>query len=241
MPSPLVEVRNVTKRYGALTVTRDVSFSLEAGEVLGILGPNGAGKTTLFNVISGDVAPDAGQVLLKGTDVTKLRPHERCRRGIGRSYQIARPFGGLTVFENVLVAALFGGRNADAEANARAVEVLELTGLLSKANKLAGGLTLLDRKRLEFARALATNPDVLLLDEIAGGLTEHEAAEVVKTVRAIGERGIAIIWIEHVVHALMAVATRMLVLASGAKLAEGDPKEVLASAEVRRVYMGIEA
>ena len=241
MPSPLVEVRNVTKRYGALTVTRDVSFSLEAGEVLGILGPNGAGKTTLFNVISGDVAPDAGHVLLKGTDVTKLRPHERCRRGIGRSYQIARPFGGLTVFENVLVAALFGGRNADAEANARAVEVLDLTGLLPKANKLAGGLTLLDRKRLEFARALATNPDVLLLDEIAGGLTEHEAAEVVKTVRTIGERGIAIIWIEHVVHALMAVATRMLVLASGAKLAEGDPKEVLASAEVRRVYMGIEA
>ena len=241
MPSVLVEVRGVTKRYGALTVTRDVSFSLEAGEVLGILGPNGAGKTTLFNVISGDVAPDAGAVFLNGEDVTKLRPHDRCRRGIGRSYQIARPFGGLTVFENVLVAAHFGAQNTNDVANARCVDVLELTGLRSKANRLAGGLTLLDRKRLEFARALATDPSVLLLDEIAGGLTEHEAHEVVETVRAIRERGIAIVWIEHVVHALMAVATRLLVLAAGAKLAEGDPREVLASAEVRRVYMGIEA
>jgi branched-chain amino acid transport system ATP-binding protein len=241
MPSALVEVRGVTKRYGALTVTRDVSFSLEAGDVLGILGPNGAGKTTLFNVISGDVAPDAGSVLLDGVDVTKLRPHERCRRGIGRSYQIARPFGGLTVFENVLVAATFGARNASAEANARCVDVLELTGLRAKANRLAGGLTLLDRKRLEFARALATSPKVLLLDEIAGGLTEHEANEVVATVRAIRERGIAIVWIEHVVHALMAVATRLLVLAAGSKLVEGDPREVLASPDVQRVYMGIEA
>jgi branched-chain amino acid transport system ATP-binding protein len=241
MPGALVEVRGVTKRYGALTVTRDVSFSLEAGEVLGILGPNGAGKTTLFNVISGDVAPDAGSVFLEGVDVTRLRPHERCRRGIGRSYQIARPFGGLTVFENVLVAALFGAGSANAEANAHCVDVLELTGLRSKANRLAGGLTLLDRKRLEFARALATAPKVLLLDEIAGGLTEHEANEVVATVRAIGERGIAIVWIEHVVHALMAVATRLLVLAAGAKLREGEPREVLASADVQRVYLGIEA
>jgi branched-chain amino acid transport system ATP-binding protein len=241
MPSALVEVRGVTKRYGALTVTRDVSFSLEAGDVLGILGPNGAGKTTLFNVISGDVAPDAGSILLGGVDVTKLRPHERCRRGIGRSYQIARPFGGLTVFENVLVAATFGAQNASAEANARCVDVLELTGLRAKANRLAGGLTLLDRKRLEFARALATSPTVLLLDEIAGGLTEHEANEVVATVRAIRERGIAIVWIEHVVHALMAVATRLLVLAAGSKLVEGDPREVLASPDVQRVYMGIEA
>jgi branched-chain amino acid transport system ATP-binding protein len=209
--------------------------------VLGILGPNGAGKTTLFNVISGDVAPDAGSVFLAGADVTKLKPHERCRRGIGRSYQIARPFGGLTVFENVLVAALFGAREQSAAANAHCVDVLTLTGLIGKANRLAGGLTLIDRKRLEFARALATAPSVLLLDEIAGGLTEHEAHEVVEVVRAIAARGIAIVWIEHVVHALMAVATRLLVLAAGAKLAEGDPREVLASADVRRVYMGIEA
>jgi len=241
MPGALVEVRGVTKRYGALTVTRDVSFSLDSGDVLGILGPNGAGKTTLFNLISGDVAPDAGSVVLDGHDITRLRPHERCRRGIGRSYQIARPYGGLTVFENVLVAASFGAQDRIPEANVRCVEVLELTGLLGKANRLAGGLTLLDRKRLEFARALATAPKVLLLDEIAGGLTEHEANEVVATVRAIRERGIAIVWIEHVVHALMAVATRLLVLANGALLKEGEPREVLASADVQRVYLGIEA
>jgi branched-chain amino acid transport system ATP-binding protein len=240
-PSSLLEVRGVSKRYGANTVTRDISFALDGGEVLGILGPNGAGKTTLFNVITGDVAPDAGSVFLAGSDITKLRPHERCRRGIGRSYQIAQPFGGLTVFENVLVAALFGARDPHAGANVHCVEVLELTGLLPKANRLAGGLTLLDRKRLEFARALATSPKILLLDEIAGGLTEHEAHQVVDTVRTIGERGIAIVWIEHVVHALMAVATRLLVLAAGAKLAEGEPRAVLASADVRRVYMGIEA
>jgi branched-chain amino acid transport system ATP-binding protein len=238
---PLLEVRDVTKRYGTLTVTENVSLTVESGDVLGILGPNGAGKTTLFNVIGGDVLPDAGAVLLEGVDLTRLRPHERCRRGIGRSYQIARPFGGLTVFENVLVAALFGARGSRSEAHPLCVEVLEVTGLLPKANRLAGTLPLLDRKRLEFARALATRPKVLLLDEIAGGLTDHEANEVVATVRAIRARGVAIVWIEHVVHALVAVATRLLVLHAGRKLAEGDPASVLASADVRRVYMGIEA
>jgi branched-chain amino acid transport system ATP-binding protein len=237
----LVEVRNVTKHYGSLTVTDDVSLGVERGEVLGILGPNGAGKTTLFNVITGDVAPDAGHVFLDGSDVTRLRPHERCRRGIGRSYQIARPFGGLTVFENVLVAALFGARERVAHANERCAEALDLTGLRAKANRLAGSLTLIDRKRLEFARAYATAPKVLLLDEIAGGLTDHEAHEVVEMVRVIGARGIAIIWIEHVVHALLAVATRLFVLHAGAKLAEGEPQSVIASPAVRRVYMGIEA
>ncbi len=238
---PVLEVRGVSKRYGSLTVNEDVSLTVEAGDVLGILGPNGAGKTTLFNVIGGDVSPDAGGVFLEGTDVTRLRPHERCRRGIGRSYQVARPFGGLTVFENVLVAALFGARGSRAETRPLCADVLELTGLLPKANRLAGSLTLLDRKRLEFARALATRPKVLLLDEIAGGLTDHEASEVVATVRAIRARGVAIVWIEHVVHALVAVATRLFVLHAGRKLAEGEPAGVLASPEVRRVYMGIEA
>ncbi len=240
VPSPLVEVRNVSKRYGSLTVTANVSLTVDAGEVLGILGPNGAGKTTLFNIMSGDVAPDAGAVFLAGADITKLPPHERCRRGIGRSYQIAKPFGGLSVYENVLVAALFGGRRSGREANAVCAEVLELTGLMRKANRLAGTLTLLDRKRLEFARALGTGPTVLLLDEIAGGLTDHEAQDVVATVSAIRERGIAVIWIEHVVHALLAVATRVIVLDAGAKIAEGEPHAVINSPQVQRVYMGVD-
>jgi branched-chain amino acid transport system ATP-binding protein len=240
LAAPLLEARNLAKRYGSLKVTNDVSFAVDPGEVLGILGPNGAGKTTLFNLISGDVAPDAGSVFLDGQDITRLRPHERCRRGIGRSYQIAKPFGGLSVFENVLVAALFGGRCSERAANARCVEVLELTGLMAKANRVADSLTLLDRKRLEFARALGTGPKVLLLDEIAGGLTEHEAHEVVATIVAIGERGVAIVWIEHVVHALLAAATRLLVLDAGVKIADGEPHAVLHSVNVQRVYLGVD-
>jgi branched-chain amino acid transport system ATP-binding protein len=239
-PAVQLEVRHVSKRYGSLCVTDDVSFAVAAGEVLGILGPNGAGKTTLFNIISGDVIPDTGSVTLGGADVTRLRPHERCRRGIGRSYQIAKPFGGLSVFENVLVAATFGARRSAREANAIGVEVLEVTGLLPRANQLAGTLTLLDRKRLEFARALGTQPTVLLLDEIAGGLTDHEAYELVATIERIRTRDIAIVWIEHVVHALLAVATRAIVLDAGTIIADGEPRAVIGSATVQRVYMGVD-
>jgi branched-chain amino acid transport system ATP-binding protein len=194
----------------------------------------------LFNIISGDVIPDTGSVTLGGADVTRLRPHERCRRGIGRSYQIAKPFGGLSVFENVLVAATFGARRSAREANAIGVEVLEVTGLLPRANQLAGTLTLLDRKRLEFARALGTQPTVLLLDEIAGGLTDHEAYELVATIERIRTRDIAIVWIEHVVHALLAVATRAIVLDAGTIIADGEPRAVIGSATVQRVYMGVD-
>jgi branched-chain amino acid transport system ATP-binding protein len=214
---------------------------LRRGEALGVLGPNGAGKTTLFNLISGDVLPDAGAVHFKGQNITREAPHKRCRAGIGRSYQIALPFEGMTVFENLLVGAMFGGKHRHtAEANERCAHILERTGLIDKANQLAGGLTLLDRKRLELARALSTEPELLLLDEIAGGLTEHEAHQLVELVQSILAQGISIIWIEHVVHALLAVATRLYVINFGSKLAEGDPREVMDSLEVKRVYMGID-
>jgi branched-chain amino acid transport system ATP-binding protein len=241
MTIPLLSLENVSKSFGSLKVTQDISLTLQKGEALGVLGPNGAGKTTLFNLISGDVLPDAGRVHFKGREITRIPPHKRCVAGIGRSYQIALPFEGMTVFENLLVGAMFGGNHPNPHvANDRCADILERTGLIVRANQVAGSLTLLDRKRLELARALATEPELLLLDEIAGGLTEHEAHELVELVQSILAQGIAIIWIEHVVHALLAVATRLLVINFGAKLAEGLPREVMDSPEVKRVYMGIE-
>jgi len=240
MPTPLLTLDNISKNFGSLKVTQNISLSLHKGEALGVLGPNGAGKTTLFNLISGDVLPDSGHVRFKGQDITRTLPHKRCRAGIGRSYQIALPFEGMTVFENLMVGAMFGGNHTrTSEANDRCAHILERTGLIARANQLAGGLTLLDRKRLELARALATEPELLLLDEIAGGLTEHEANELVELVQSILAQGVSIIWIEHVVHALLAVATRLFVINFGEKLAEGLPREVMESAEVKRVYMGI--
>ena len=237
----LLSFENVSKSFGALRVTDNLSFEARKGEALGVLGPNGAGKTTVFNLITGGLAPDAGHIRFNGKDIVKLSPHRRCRAGIGRSYQVALPFEGMTVFENLLVGAMFGAaKRSVAEANDLCVELLERTGILDKANRLAGSLTLLDRKRLELARALATEPDLLLLDEIAGGLTEHEAHDLIGLINDIRARGVTIIWIEHVVHALLAVASRLLVINFGAKLAEGEPRAVMASAEVQRVYMGIE-
>jgi branched-chain amino acid transport system ATP-binding protein len=238
--SAILALHGVSKRYGALRVTDDVTLSVAHGETLGILGPNGAGKTTLFNLISGDVKSDAGRVEFDGRDVTREPPHRRCRLGIGRSYQIPQPFGAMTVFENLVAAASFGGRRPERETYGYAVEVLRETGLLSKANRLAGSLPLLDRKRLELARALATGPKVLLLDEIAAGLTDHEARELTDEIRRIKAKGVTMVWIEHVVHALLAVADRLFVISFGQKLAEGAPQEVLSNAEVKRVYMGIE-
>jgi branched-chain amino acid transport system ATP-binding protein len=236
----VLALEGVSKSFGAVKVIDDLSFTLDVNELLGIIGPNGAGKTTLFNLISGDLRADAGRIHFLDQEITNLPPHVRCRRGIGRSYQIPQPFDGMTVFENVLVAATFGASRPEIEAHSYCVDVLRRTGLARHANQLAGKLTLLERKRLELARALGSNPKLLLLDEIAGGLTDHEARVLVALIRSIKASGIAMIWIEHVVHALVSVADRLLVINFGAKLADGPPHAVLADPDVKRVYMGIE-
>src|SRR5512132_1826586 len=239
--APILALDNISKRFGAVVVADGIDLALAEGEALGIIGPNGAGKTTLFGIASGTVAPDAGRVVFAGADITRLAPERRCRMGIGRSFQIPQPFNGMTVFENLVVAAAFGGGHAEREVYPRCVELLEQCALAQKANRPAGSLTLLDRKRLELARALATEPRVLLLDEVAGGLTEHECAALVDLIRSIHRSGVSIIWIEHVVHALIAVVDRLLVLHGGGFIGEGDPKIVLKSAAVREIYMGIPA
>jgi len=238
---PLLSLHSVRKSYGALKVTDDISLSANEGQTLGILGPNGAGKTTLFNLISGDVRCDSGRVEYEGRDITALKPHQRCRAGIGRSYQVPQPFGNMSVFENLVTAAGFGGGQREHDAWETAHHVLQQTGLMPHANKPAGGLTLLNRKRLELARALATRPKLLLLDEIAGGLTEHESRELVDELRRIKAQGVTMIWIEHVVHALLSIADRLLVINFGQTLAEGEPRAVMDDPQVRRVYLGLES
>jgi branched-chain amino acid transport system ATP-binding protein len=228
----------LSKRYGDLLVLAEVDFRVGAAEAVGIVGPNGAGKTTLLNVLAGAVRPDAGGVRLAGQDITRLRPAQRCRRGIGRAFQIPRPFEGMTVLENVLVGAAYGAGLRRAEAYRRCVDVLELCGLGPLANRRAGTLGLLHRKRLELARALATDPRVLLLDEIGGGLTDAEAVELVATVRLLRERGTAIVWIEHIVHVLLQVVDRLVCMDAGRVIADGDPAEVLREAAVVDAYLG---
>ena len=237
---PLVELQTVTKSFGSVKAADDFSMTLACNEALGIIGPNGAGKSTLFNIITGDIRPDEGRIFFDGHDITNRPPHVRCRMGIGRSYQIPHPFANMTVFENLLVGAVFGGDLPERECYDHCQEILIRADLLSKANAMAGTLTLLERKRLELARALATRPRVLLLDEIAGGLTEHECCVLVEIIQNIHGDGISIVWIEHIVHALTPVVSRLIVLNFGMKLAEGAPAEVMANPEVREVYMGID-
>ncbi len=239
--APILSLHNIHKRFGAIVIAEAIDLAVGPGEALGIIGPNGAGKTTLFGIAAGAVAPDAGSVHLAGQDITRLPSDRRCQLGLARSYQIPQPFGGMTVFENLVVAATFGQRRRETEVYRLCGEVLERCHLTDKANRPAGALTLLDRKRLELARALATGPRVLLLDEVAGGLTEHECINLVALIKTIRAQGIAIIWIEHIVHALASAVDRLAVLYAGAIIAEGDPTTVINADHVREIYMGIPA
>src|SRR5258708_2389769 len=236
---PILALEKISKRFGAIVVAHELDLALGEGEALGIIGPNGAGKTTLFGIASGTTQPDAGRVIFAGTDITRLAPERRCRMGIGRSFQIPQPFNGMTVFENLVVAAAFGGGRSEREVYGSCVELLGQCGLADKANRRAGSLTLLDRKRLELARALATQPRVLLLDEVAGGLTEHECKALVDLIRDIRRGGISIIWIEHVVHALVALVDRLVVLHGGGFIGEGAPQAGIAPPPVRDAYIAI--
>ena len=227
-PAPLLELRGLTKRFGRLVVVEDLSFTVSPGEALGVVGPNGAGKSTMLDLVSG-VLP---------ANVTGLDPAARCRSGIGRTYQVPRPFAAMSVFENVLVGTTFGSGRRGQPGYEAAYAALETTGLLPHADRPAGTLGLLDRKRLELARALATDPRLVLLDEIAGGLSEAELPELVEDVRSLRDRGVTVIWIEHIVHALLAVVDRLLCLTLGRAIAMGDPQEVIRSPEVVEAYLG---
>ena len=239
--TPILRLHGVRKRYGAVIVADGLDLAVAAGEALGVLGPNGAGKTTLLGMIAGTVAPNAGRIEFDGHDITRLPPERRCRHGVARSFQVPQPFHGMTVFENLLVAAIFGDGRTEREAYTLCHDILTRCGLAAKANLQAGALTLLDRKRLELARALATRPRLLLLDEVAGGLTEHECHDLVALIRDVHASGVSIVWIEHVVHALTAAVSRLVVLHGGRFIADGPPAEVVRSPQVAEIYMGIAA
>jgi branched-chain amino acid transport system ATP-binding protein len=235
---PLLQLEGVSKRFGQVVVADEITFQLEEGASVGVVGPNGAGKTSMFAIISGDIKADSGHLRFDGHDLARVATPQRCRLGIGRTYQIPQPFEHMTVFENALLAAQQGARSRGHESYEAAYHALERAGLAALSNRPAGSLALLHRKRLELARALATNPRILLLDEIAGGLTDAEVVDLSDVIRTLQGEGIAILWIEHVVRALLSTVDRLLCLANGALVADGEPREVLASDAVRRVYLG---
>ncbi|GAA4703629.1 ABC transporter ATP-binding protein [Nocardioides conyzicola] len=234
----LLSVSGLSKRFGRVVTASDVTFEVPAGRALGIVGPNGAGKSTLLNLINGTLPSDSGTIAFDGADVTRVGAARRSEIGIGRSYQIPRPFGGMTVFENVLVGARFAGGARGSAAHEQAYDALVRTGLAHLAGTRAGSLRLLDRKRLELARALATSPRLILLDEIAGGLTERELPALVDVIAGLRDDGLAVVWIEHIVHALMAVVDELMCIAAGEVVAIGDPADVMADPRVFEVYLG---
>jgi branched-chain amino acid transport system ATP-binding protein len=237
--APLLEVRGLGKRFGGLQAVRDLSFDMARGEVLGLIGPNGAGKTTVFNLVSGFLAPDGGDVRFDGRSLVGLKPHAVCRLGLARTFQIVRPFPHLSVLENVRIGAL-ARRPRMAEALGRAQAVIDQVGLGAKAGHPAAGLTLAERKRLELARALATEPTLLLLDEVMAGLNPTEIEAIVALVRRIGASGISILLIEHNMRAVMSLSDRIVVLSFGEKIVEGPPAAIANHPRVIEAYLGEE-
>ena len=236
----MLEVDHLTVRHGYLQALTEISLTVAPGETLAIIGANGAGKSTLLRSIIGLHQPRAGSIRLEGRDITGLPPHARVREGIALVPEGRRLFPSLSVEENLLVAAYRGGQVSRPQGYAVAAEVLEETGLSPDANRPAGRLGLLQRKRLELARGLATRPRVLLLDEVAGGLTDPEVAQLVDIVEQVRQRSVAVVWVEHVVHALTRAVSRIICLAGGRLIAEGDPESVLANPEVKEVYLGVD-
>ncbi len=235
---PILAAAGIHRRFGALVVLDGVDFAVGAGDAIGIVGPNGAGKTTLLNVLSGALRPSQGSVAFRGADVTRSGVSRRCRLGIGRAHQVPKPFGDMTVFENVYVGSATGGGLRGQAAYARCIEVLELCALTGLANRRAESLGLLDRKKLELARALGTNPVVLLLDEIGAGLTDAEADELVETIRQVRAQGVAIVWIEHIVRVLVQIVERLVCLDAGRVIADGEPQAVMRDPAVVDAYLG---
>jgi branched-chain amino acid transport system ATP-binding protein len=235
----ILEVRDVTKRFGGLQALTDITFELGAGEILGLIGPNGAGKTTLFNVINGVFKPEKGRIIFQDEDITGLPAYEVARRGLARTYQVVRPLSDLTVRENVMVGACYGREKLSLAAAARVADgVLAQVGLADKADHPAGSLNVAQKKRLELARALGAQPYMLLLDEVLAGLNPSEIAKMMDTIRQIRDSGITILMIEHVMQAMMSISDRILVLDYGELIAQGLPQEVVNNPQVIEAYLG---